>query len=253
MYRQAAPPSRVVISTAPAPGAAAAAALAAPGPCAGAAAALAAGGPAGWRLFRPCRHEREDGLYAMLPADYFPVHPSSKPLLVRAPAPAAALERPGDAVHFECVPAPRKPLQFYRQLYDGTFVKLPHNFPDECYEDEAPPADRFYLNVDVDPQSLPPEDMDRYFTRLPDAFQRELRERVPGPTAVPLPHHRYVLRLGGERLAGGRYTEDCFELIDTRLLRLERRPGESNLTAAAERRAAGGPIRPRLRLTPPRR
>ncbi|AIQ80645.1 virion protein [Bovine herpesvirus type 1.2 strain K22] len=231
MYRQGTP-NRVVISTVPLSREATATATAGTGPgC--------EGGLGGWRLFKACRHEQEDGLYAMLPPDYFPVVPSSKPLLVKVPAPGASPDRTGGAVHFECVPAPRRPLQFFRQLYDGTFVKLPHNFPDECYEDEAPLADRFYLNADVDPQSLPVGNMCQYFTRLPDAFQRELRAKVPGPARTPLPHRRYVLRLGSERVAGERYTEDCFELIDTRMLRLERAPSErAPLHAGANSRRA---------------
>ncbi|AVT50714.1 virion protein V67 [Cervid alphaherpesvirus 1] len=241
MYRQGTP-GRVVISTAPsgAEAGAGAPAIAGAGPD-------REGGLRCWRLFKPCRHEQEDGLYAMLPPDYFPVSPSSKPLLVKVPAAGASPERDEAAVHFECIPAPRRPLQFFRQLYDGTFVRLPHNFPDECYEDETPPADRFYLNVDVDPQSLPTGDMSQYFTRLPDAFQRELRARVPGPTRVPLPHQRYVLRLGSERVAGGRYTEDCFEPIDTRLLRLERRPAAAPGPRRRSAGGGGGPIRARVR------
>nr|WHT50107.1 hypothetical protein Beed-S103_00064 [Bovine alphaherpesvirus 5]WHT50193.1 hypothetical protein HeiferVagina-S102_00075 [Bovine alphaherpesvirus 1]WHT50280.1 hypothetical protein Milk-S104_00076 [Bovine alphaherpesvirus 1]WHT50371.1 hypothetical protein Docile-S101_00079 [Bovine alphaherpesvirus 1] len=246
MYRPS-PPERVVISTAPpsrdAAVGASAAADAGPG---------RDGGPVGWRLFRACRNEHEDGLYAMLPPDYFPVLPSTKPLLVKVPAPGSSPDRAGGAVHFECVPAPRRPVQFFRQLYDGTFVRLPHNFPDECYEDEAPLADRFYLNADVDPQSLPAGNMSQYFTRLPDAFQRELRARVPAPARTPLPHRRYVLRLGLERVAGERFTEDCFEPIDTRLLRLERAPGEPPRRGPPPPLAGPGPRRARVRAGSPR-
>ncbi|QBM10905.1 16.1 kDa protein [Caprine alphaherpesvirus 1] len=219
-------PSRVVIATAPAE-------------------TDAGLGWPSWRLFKACRNEHEDGLYAMLPPDYFPVYPSSKPLLVKVPTdePGAVAEAARDgAVRFECVPAPRRPLQFFRQLYDGTFVRLPHGFPDECYEGEAPPADRFYLAADVDPLALAPEEMGRCFARLPEAFQRELRRRAPRPAALPLPHLRYVLRAGAERPVDGRLTEDCFERVDTRLLRLERRPAERG-------GGGGGPVRARSRAS----
>lgn len=113
----------------------------------------------GRSYFRRCREEMNEGYFAKVPTGYFPVAPSEVPCRVPVEGVVA-----GEVLSYSALPLPKIEKRFYKQLNDGTFVRLPFLYPEVYYEGEEEPADeRYYIRADAadassaDPSTLPEE------------------------------------------------------------------------------------------------
>ncbi|AIL02985.1 virion protein V67 [Equid alphaherpesvirus 3] len=170
----------------------------------------------GRKYFRRCREEMNEGFFACVPAQYFPVKPKYIPHRLYG-----EVKVEGETLGFSFLPPLDIERRFYKQLPDGTFVRLPFLYPEEYYEDEEiPSCERYFLRADaeglrgLDPSTLS-EDV---FAAVPAAIN-EMISNWGGPRPLPLPHERYVLKKGCEYELD--LSEDAFELIETRFLKLD--------------------------------
>ncbi|QPI70179.1 virion protein V67 [Equid herpesvirus 6] len=173
----------------------------------------------GRRYFRRCREEMNEGFFARVPGEYFPVRPKHLPYRLNDD-----IRVEGEMLSFSFLPPVDIERRFYRQLSDGTFVRLPFLYPEEYYEDEErPSAERYFLRADAESlRGLDPSTLsDEVFAEVPPAVG-EVISNWGGPRPLPIPEERYVLKSGCEYELD--LTEDAFELVQTRFLRLSPPP-----------------------------
>ncbi|AII81241.1 virion protein V67 [Equid alphaherpesvirus 1] len=170
----------------------------------------------GRSYFRRCREEMNEGYFAKVPTGYFPVAPSEVPCRVPVEGVVA-----GEVLSYSALPLPKIEKRFYKQLNDGTFVRLPFLYPEVYYEGEEEPADeRYYIRADAadassaDPSTLPEE----AFAKVPPAIAEEITN-WQGPKRIPIPSERYVMKLGFEYQL--HVTEDAFQEVNTSFMRLD--------------------------------
>ncbi|BAV93116.1 virion protein V67 [Equid alphaherpesvirus 4] len=187
--------------------------------------------------FRRCREEMNEGYFAKVPEGYFPVGPSEMP--GRVPVESKV---DGEVLSFKALPPPKFEKRFYKQLDDGTFVRLPFLYPEEYYEGENQPSETlYYIRADTkDAYSVDPSDLlEEAFAEVPKWLEEEMSNWT-GPKKLPIPSRRYVLKHGWEFQSN--VTEDAFQEINTTFLRLDLQGEPKQHTRNAQQSSIGDQV-----------